>query len=126
MLLLVDLDGVVYRQAEAVPGVAAVLAERAAAGDDVVYVTNNALAYHADYVPRLAAHGAPVALDRIVTSASAAAGWLREQLPQTRRVLVVGAGGLERELREAGFDAKYMNSGHSGWKAIGGPMKLFG
>ncbi len=28
------------------------------------------------------------------------------------------------KLREAGFDAKYMNSGHSGWKAIGAPMKL--
>jgi Fe-Mn family superoxide dismutase len=28
------------------------------------------------------------------------------------------------KLRDAGFDAKYMNSGHSGWKAIGGPMKL--
>ncbi len=27
-------------------------------------------------------------------------------------------------LREAGFDAKYMNSGHSGWKAIGAPLKL--
>ena len=27
-------------------------------------------------------------------------------------------------LREAGFDAKYMNSGHSGWKAIGHPVKL--
>jgi Fe-Mn family superoxide dismutase len=30
------------------------------------------------------------------------------------------------KLREAGFDAKYMNSGHSGWKAIGGPMKMYG
>ena len=29
------------------------------------------------------------------------------------------------KLREAGFDAKYMNSGHSGWRAVGGPMKLF-
>ena len=27
-------------------------------------------------------------------------------------------------LREAGFDAKYMNSGHSGWKAIGAPLRL--
>jgi superoxide dismutase, Fe-Mn family len=25
-------------------------------------------------------------------------------------------------LREAGFDAKYMTGGHSGWKAIGGPV----
>jgi len=28
------------------------------------------------------------------------------------------------KLREAGFDAKYMNSGHSGWKAIGYPLKM--
>ena len=27
-------------------------------------------------------------------------------------------------LREAGFDAKYMKGGHSGWKAIGGPIRL--
>lgn len=27
-------------------------------------------------------------------------------------------------LRDAGFDAKYMNVGHSGWKAAGGPVKL--
>ncbi len=28
------------------------------------------------------------------------------------------------KLREAGFDAKYMNSGHLGWKAIGHPLRL--
>jgi superoxide dismutase, Fe-Mn family len=28
-------------------------------------------------------------------------------------------------LRDAGFDAKYMTSGHSGWKAIGAPVKPF-
>ena len=28
-------------------------------------------------------------------------------------------------LRDAGFDAKYMKGGHSGWKAIGGPVKMF-
>jgi len=28
------------------------------------------------------------------------------------------------KLREAGFDAKYMNSGHSGWKAIGHPLQM--
>jgi Fe-Mn family superoxide dismutase len=27
-------------------------------------------------------------------------------------------------LREAGFDAKYMKVGHSGWKAIGAPVKM--
>ncbi len=28
------------------------------------------------------------------------------------------------KLREAGFDARYMNSGHSGWKAVGHPLKM--
>ena len=32
--------------------------------------------------------------------------------------------GTARKLREAGFDAKYMNSGHSGWKAAGGAVRL--
>jgi Fe-Mn family superoxide dismutase len=27
-------------------------------------------------------------------------------------------------LREAGFDAKYMQGGHSGWRAVGGPIRL--
>ncbi len=33
--------------------------------------------------------------------------------------------GTAIKLRELGFDAKYMNSGHSGWKATGGPVRMF-
>jgi HAD superfamily hydrolase (TIGR01450 family) len=129
VLLLVDLDGVVYRASEAVPGVAAVLAARAADGDDVVYVTNNAMAYRGDYVPRLAGHGAPVTFERVVTSASASAAWIREALPRVHRVLAIGAGGLERELREAGFDVvtgayaaeRMHREGLDGWAAAGHP-----
>ena len=51
VLLLVDLDGVVYRASEGVPGVGPALAARAALGDNVVYVTNNAMHYHGDYLP---------------------------------------------------------------------------
>ena len=29
------------------------------------------------------------------------------------------------KLRQAGFDAKYMDSGHSGWRALGAPVKVF-
>ena len=96
VLLLVDLDGVVYRGADPVPGVAAVLAERAAAGDSVVYVTNNSMHYRADYVTRLTAMGAPVAAERVVSSARATALYLREREPGIRRVLALGAGWLER------------------------------
>ncbi|MFI5225684.1 MAG: HAD-IIA family hydrolase [Candidatus Limnocylindrales bacterium] len=104
MLLLVDLDGVVYRGAQPVPGVAAVLAERAARGDDIVYVTNNSMHYRADYVTRLAAMGAPVSPDRVVSSSRATALYLRDHQPSVRRVLTVGARGLERELADVGLE----------------------
>ena len=104
MLLLVDLDGVVYRASEPVPGVAAVLAARAAAGDDVVYVTNNSMHYRAEYLARLTGLGAPVSPERVMTSARATALHLRDHEPNVRRVLVVGAGGLERELRDVGLE----------------------
>ncbi len=129
MLLLVDLDGVVYRASEGVPGVGPALADRAALGDVVVYVTNNAMHYHGEYVARLASHGAPVGPDRVVTSASASAVWLRDHLPHVRRVLAVGAAGLERELREAEFDVvtaayaatRMSQEGIDGWAAAGHP-----
>src|SRR3712207_7500303 len=85
--------------------------------------------HHADYVPRLAAHGAPVGPDRVVTSASASALYLRDELPDVRRVLAVGASGLERELREVGIDVvtaahaatRMSQEGIDGWPAAGEP-----
>jgi 4-nitrophenyl phosphatase len=109
LLLLVDLDGVVYRGNDPVPGVAALLMDRANAGDDVVYVTNNSMHYRADYVRRLTDLGAPVAPDRIVSAPRATALYLQEHHPEVRRVLAVGAGGLDRELRDVGLEV--VNSG---------------
>jgi 4-nitrophenyl phosphatase len=104
LLLLVDLDGVVYRGSDPIPGVAAVLRARADNGDEVVYVTNNSMHYRADYVTRLSEMGAPVAPDRIVSAPRATALYLLERHPEVRRVLAVGASGLDRELRDVGFD----------------------
>ncbi len=104
MLLLVDLDGVVYRGHRPVPGVPAVLADRVARGDDVVYITNNARDYRADFVARLETMGAPVATDRIVSSARATALHIVNHEPTVRRVLVVGHLGLCRELVDVGIE----------------------
>jgi len=129
MLLLVDLDGVVYRGSDPVPGVAALLAERAAAGDDVVYVTNNSMHYRADYVTRLAAMGAPVTADRIVSAPRATALYIVEREPGIRRVLTIGAAGLDRELRDVGLELvtaahvaeRMAKEGLDGWAAAGHP-----
>ena len=119
MLLLVDLDGVVYRGAAPVPGVAAVLAARAAAGDDVVYVTNNAMWYRADYVTRLSSMGAPVSPDRIVSSARATALFLGEGSPRPACVLVVGGAGLVHELRDVGLEVMLAADAAERWAANG-------
>ena len=129
MLLLVDLDGVVYRGTDPVPGMAALLTERVAAGDDVVYVTNNSMHYRADYVMRLAAMGAPVTADRVVSAPRATALYLIEHEPAVRRVLTVGASGLDRELRDVGLDViqaahvaeRMAKEGIDGWAAAGHP-----
>jgi len=119
MLLLVDLDGVVYRGAEPVPGVAAVLAARAAKGDQVVYVTNNSMWYRADYVTRLSGMGAPVDPDRIVSSARATALYLRDLEPPVRKVLVVGGKGLVHELEDVGIEVVFSGDAAERWKSNG-------
>jgi phosphoglycolate/pyridoxal phosphate phosphatase family enzyme len=129
VLLLVDLDGVVYRGADPVPGVAAVLADRARRGDQIVYVTNNSMHYRADYVDRLAAMGAPVAADRVVSSPRATALWLAEQEPRPKRVLALGGPGLRRELADCGFEVvtaadaadRAARDGVDGFEAAGRP-----
>jgi len=119
MLLLVDLDGVVYRGPEPVPGVPAVLADRVARGDDVVYVTNSSMWHHSDFMARLERMGAPVSPDRIVSGARATALYLSERSPRPRRVLVLGTSGLIRELTEAGFDVLRAADAAETWRRNG-------
>jgi 4-nitrophenyl phosphatase len=135
LLLLVDLDGVLYRGSTPVPGVAAVLTRRAAAGDDVVYVTNNSMWYRAEYVDRIAGMGAPVDVDHIVSSPRATALYLVDHEPSIKHVLTLGAAGLERELEDAGFRVTRAadvadgiagqgfegTDGPDGWEAAGRP-----
>ena len=121
LLLLVDLDGVLYRGADPVPGVAALLATRAALGDDVVYVTNNSMWYRAEYVDRITAMGAPATADRIVSSPRATALYLVDHEPAVRHVLTVGASGLDRELEDAGF--RVTRAGDAGARIRGGGIE---
>ena len=105
MLLLVDLDGVVYRGDRPVPGVPEVLAQRALAGDAVVYVTNNSRWYRTDYLDRLAGMGAPVEAGCIVTAARATALALAAapRLVPGGVAMVLGGPGLTHELRDVGL-----------------------
>ncbi len=103
MLLLVDLDGVVYRGPEPVPGMPELLTRREAAGDIIVYVTNNARWHRTEYLERLLSMGAPADPDRILTSARGTALALAHLPSPPLRTLVFGGQGLTRELEDAGL-----------------------
>ncbi len=101
--LLLDLDGVVYVGPDAVPGAADSLAQAAARGVRLGYVTNNASRDAADVAARIASYGLPCLPEQVITSSQLAAAWLADRFPQGTAVLVVGGDGLHRAVVGAGL-----------------------
>lgn len=101
-LLLADLDGVVYRGADAIEHAVESL-NAAARTARVGYVTNNASRSAATVAEHLRSFGLAVGEDDVVTSPQAAMVLLRELAPPGSCVLVVGGDGLVVEVERAGF-----------------------
>ena len=104
MLLCLDLDGVLYRGADPVPGVGPLLTERHAAGDQIVYITNNSFLRRAEYRARIESCGAPFSDEGLLTAVSLVAA--RFHAAGLTRILVYGSEGLAAELRAAGLAAR--------------------
>jgi glycerol 3-phosphatase-2 len=102
-LALLDLDGVVYRGADAVPGAPEALVAARSAGMRLAFVTNNASRSPQQIAAHLAALGVQAHADEVVTSAQAAAGLAAERIEPGGRVFVVGSDGLRDALREVGL-----------------------
>jgi glycerol 3-phosphatase-2 len=100
---LLDLDGVVYLGGSPIPGAADALAQAAAAGMRLAFVTNNASRTPSAIAALLTGLGVPARVDEVVTSGQAAARLLAERLPVGAPVLVVGGIGLRTAVRERGF-----------------------
>lgn len=97
MTWVLDLDGVVWLASNRIPGAADAVARLRAAGERVVFVTNNSNAPVAQVEAKLAAHGIP-AEGSVVTSAQAAA----QLLAPAERVLVCGGPGVREAVIERG------------------------
>lgn len=87
---LVDLDGVVWRGREPVPGSPEALATMLAAGKEVVFVTNNPSRRPAEYAERLRGMGVEVGPERIVTAGIAVARLAAEAAGPGGGALVLG------------------------------------
>ncbi len=123
-LVIFDLDGVIYRGHEPVPGAAALVTALRRQGVLIRFATNNSMATRGMYVSRLGEMRIPVELDEIVTSTSATIDHLRAHLPQAHRVLAVGAPGMLEEFHAAGFAATGADEASDG-SYDGGPLDAF-
>jgi HAD superfamily hydrolase (TIGR01450 family) len=117
-LVIFDLDGVIYRGTEPVPGARELVDHLHAAGVGVRFATNNSMVARSGYVERLGAMGIDATVDEIVTSTSATVEHLRRHVPEVRSVLAVGADGMRAELTEAGLEVtmatELSSAGHDG------------
>lgn len=101
-LLLADLDGVVYKGADAIP-YAVESINRAAESMRVGFLTNNASRTDASVARHLTRLGLSVETSDVVTSPQAAVRMLADVVPAGSTVLVVGGEGLVSEVTKAGF-----------------------
>ncbi|HEX9891556.1 MAG TPA: HAD-IIA family hydrolase, partial [Actinomycetota bacterium] len=100
---LLDLDGVVYRGHEAIPGAPEAVAGLRDRGGRVVFVTNNSAPTPEQVVDTLTSMGVKAEPGDVVTSAQAVAPMVRRRVGEGAEVFAVGEGGLRRALEEAGL-----------------------
>ncbi len=96
--VILDLDGTVYRGAEAVPGAAEFICGLRARGIVIRYVTNRANRPVGEVADQLQGMGLACSTADVVTSAEATAAYLKPG-----RVYVIGEAGLLEALERHGF-----------------------
>jgi 4-nitrophenyl phosphatase len=100
--LIFDLDGVIWRGNTPVPGAVESVARLRAAGKRCFYCTNNSRKAPADFVAALAGMGVEAEEEEIMTSSSATALYLSQQLTGDFSAYIVGEDGLSSALRKVG------------------------
>ena len=101
--LILDMDGVLWKESDAIGDLPQVFNHIQALGLDYVLATNNATKTQAKYVEKLAGFGAQIPEEKIVNSSMAVAYLLRKRFPSGGNVYIVGETGLVEALEHAGF-----------------------
>ncbi len=101
--LILDMDGVLWRDATPIGDLEAVFASIHKQGLKVSLATNNATKTVDEYLEKLAGFGVRLDGEQIITSALATANVLEKVFPRGGPVFVVGENGLQRALEAAGF-----------------------
>jgi HAD superfamily hydrolase (TIGR01450 family) len=98
-----DLDGVIWRGEDPIPGAAEAIAQLRAGGLRVGFVSNNSSQPVGEVTAKLAAAGVPASPKDVMTSALAAASLLASELPRGAPVLACAGPGVVEALTAAGL-----------------------
>jgi 4-nitrophenyl phosphatase len=101
--LIVDMDGVLWRGDEPMPGLQHFFAFLRQYDVDFVLATNNSSQLPEQYADKLAHFGVEVPVECVLTSAQAAAAYLADFAPPGTRVYAIGGEGVQRALKQRGF-----------------------
>jgi 4-nitrophenyl phosphatase len=101
--VLFDMDGVLYRGNERLPGVNELLGLLEARGIAYACLTNNATMTPAQFEAKLAAMGVRIPAARIITSPVATRRYLEEQFPRGTSAYFIGEEGLRAALFDDGY-----------------------
>ncbi|WP_158853639.1 HAD-IIA family hydrolase [Halorhabdus sp. CUG00001] len=99
---VVDLDGTVYRDGEAIDGASDGIDRLRAAGRDVLFVSNSPVHSPESYVDRLATIGVETSPEQVLSSGVVTAEFLVDEHPDDT-VFLIGDDGLGEQLRVAGI-----------------------
>lgn len=100
--LVFDMDGVLWRGKETLPGVVEIFAWAHAEGIPCLLATNNSMSTQQMYVERLGKIGVTVEAEEVITSATAVRDYLRATYPADVTVGAVGMPALYEVLFEKG------------------------
>jgi HAD superfamily hydrolase (TIGR01457 family) len=119
---LLDLDGVIYRGDEPVPGASEAVAELRRAGKTLVFLTNNSARTPEQVAEKLDSVGVQASPDEVLTSAQATAPliarWARaDERPPT--AFVIGERGLREALTEEGIEVLDGDPRDAGFVVVG-------
>ena len=93
-----DMDGVLYRGAEILPGVKELLDALTLRERPVMLATNNSMSTPEAYEHKLAAMGLDVPASAVITSALATRAYLQRTLPEGSGIYVIGMPALREQL----------------------------
>jgi 4-nitrophenyl phosphatase len=101
--LISDLDGTLVAGSRPQPGLLPFLETLRRRGVALTVVTNNTVRTPEQYREKLAAFGATIGPEQVLTAAQATAAYLQAELPAGAALFVVGESGLRVALSDAGF-----------------------